>query len=316
MGLMVDKPLIVIALGGNAFMRKGQRGTYEEYLENTRKAAQAIVDLYERGYKIVVTHGNGPQVGILLEYMAALREKIPEQPMDVANAMTQGWLGYLLQQAIGNEMEKRGFGRKVVTVVTQVVVDPSDPAFQNPTKFVGPYYSREEAERLSKLYGWVFREDPRGGWRRVVPSPKPRDVVELEAIKLLVDNGYIVVAVGGGGIPVVRKNGLRGVEAVIDKDLASALLAVKLRADKLIILTDVDAVYLNYRKPGQRKISVMRVSEAEEWLREGQFPPGSMGPKVEAAIFFAKALGREAVIGSLDNALNVVEGRSGTRIVP
>ncbi len=309
--------LVVIALGGNAFLRKGGRGTYDEYLANTAKAAKAIVDVYQHGYSVAVTHGNGPQVGIILEWAAALRDRIPEQPMDVANAMTQGWLGYLLQQAIGNELEARGLPRKVVTLVTQVTVDPLDPAFRNPTKFVGPYYSREEAERIARERGWVFKQDPRGGWRRVVPSPKPREVVELEAIRRLLDDGFIVVAVGGGGVPVYRENAmLRGVEAVIDKDLASALLAVSLRAEKLVILTDVDAVYLDYGKPGQRRIDRMTVSEARRWLGEGQFPPGSMGPKVEAAIVFVEATGGEAVIGSLDDALDVVRGVKGTRIVP
>ena len=309
--------LLVVALGGNAFVRKGERGTYEDYLRNSAVAAKAVVDLYAEGHRVVVTHGNGPQVGVVLEWMAALRDRIPEQPMDVANAMTQGWLGYLLQQAIGNEMEARGLTRKVVTLVTQVLVSPEDPAFRKPTKFVGPYYTREEAEKLSRERGWVFGRDPRGGWRRVVPSPKPLGVVEAEAVQALVEQGYVVIAVGGGGIPVVRRGeGLRGVEAVVDKDLASALLAKVLGADRLIILTDVDGVYLDYGKPGQRRVEVMTVEEAERWLREGQFPPGSMGPKVEAAIEFVRATGREAVIGALEDAPRVVRGEAGTRIVP
>lgn len=310
--------LYVIALGGNAFMRKGE--SVEAQWRNVRVAARQLVDLVERGYRIVVTHGNGPQVGLIVNWIHRYYGKPVEGlTLDVAGAMTQGWLGYMLQQAIGNELEKRGLPRRVVTLITQVLVDRNDPAFSNPTKYVGPYYSREEAERIARETGWVFKPDPRGGYRRVVPSPRPLDVVEIEAVRRLVEDGYIVVTVGGGGIPVVRADGgLEGVEAVIDKDMASSLLARLLGAKALIILTDVDYVYLDYGKPSQRPLRLLKASEARRLLEEGQFPPGSMGPKVQAAVEFVEAMGEGhfAAIGRLEDALAVVEGEKGTRIIP
>ncbi|MET1101631.1 MAG: carbamate kinase [Pyrodictiaceae archaeon] len=309
--------ILVIALGGNAFLRKGERGTVEEQFRNVRIAARTIVDVYEEGYRIVVTHGNGPQVGNILEWMNALRDKIPPLTMDIANAMTQGWLGYMLQQAIGDELERRGGKRRVVSLVTQVLVDPTDEAFRNPTKYVGPYYSKEEAERLSAETGWIFKEDPRGGYRRVVPSPKPLSIVEIDAIKSLLSDDYIVIAVGGGGIPVCRDGAsLRGVEAVIDKDLASAVLAIELKASKLVILTDVEGVYINYGKPNQKLLRRIRLPGLRKYYEEGQFPPGSMGPKVEAAMLFLENGGKEAVIGKLEEGLEVVRGEKGTVILP
>ncbi|ABM80141.1 carbamate kinase [Hyperthermus butylicus] len=310
--------LYVIALGGNAFMKKGEG--VEAQWHNVEKAARQLVDLIEQGYRIVVTHGNGPQVGLIVNWVHHYYGRPVERlTLDIAGAMTQGWLGYMLQQAIGNELERRGMPRRVVTLVSQVLVDRNDPAFQNPTKYVGPYYSREEAERIAKETGWVFKPDPRGGYRRVVPSPKPLRVVEIEAVKRLIEQGFIVITVGGGGIPVVSSDGrLRGVEAVIDKDLASSLLAQSLRARALIILTDVDYVYLNYGKPNQQPLKLLKASEARRLLEEGHFPPGSMGPKVQAAIEFVEAMGEGyfAAIGSLDNALAVARGEKGTRIVP
>ncbi len=309
---------IVIALGGNAFMRKGEKGTIEEQLKNASKAASVVVDAVVRGYRVVVTHGNGPQVGVILEWMEALRDKIPPLPMDVANAMTQGWLGYLLQQSIGNELEKRGMERRVATIVTQVIVDRNDPAFSNPTKYVGPYYyDEEEVARLEREKGWIFRPDPRGGWRRVVPSPTPRGVVEISAIRTLVGQGFIVIAVGGGGIPVAMTDGgLRGVEAVIDKDLASSLLASLLGADYLAIFTDVDGVYIDYNKPTRRLLRRVTVEELKKYYEAGEFPPGSMGPKILAAIRFLEGGGEKAFIGSLDDGIKVIEGEKGTTITP
>ncbi len=299
-------------------MRKGE--SVEAQWRNVRVAARQLVDLVERGYRIVVTHGNGPQVGLIVNWIHRYYGKPVEGlTLDVAGAMTQGWLGYMLQQAIGNELEKRGLPRRVVTLITQVLVDRNDPAFSNPTKYVGPYYSREEAERIARETGWVFKPDPRGGYRRVVPSPRPLDVVEIEAVRRLVEDGYIVVTVGGGGIPVVRADGgLEGVEAVIDKDMASSLLARLLGAKALIILTDVDYVYLDYGKPSQRPLRLLKASEARRLLEEGQFPPGSMGPKVQAAVEFVEAMGEGhfAAIGRLEDALAVVEGEKGTRIIP
>ncbi|MEB3860031.1 MAG: carbamate kinase [Desulfurococcales archaeon] len=305
--------LIMVALGGNAFLRKGGRGSVEEQWYNVSRAAEQIVEMIGRGYKVIVTHGNGPQVGIVMEWMESLKDKIPPLTMDLATAMTQGWLGYMLQQAIGNEMEKRGLERRVVTLVNQVLVSPEDPAFENPTKYIGPYYSEREASELSKVKGWTMKRDPRGGWRRVVPSPDPRYNVEVEAIRLLVEEGFVVIASGGGGIPVYAgKSGLRGVEAVIDKDLAGALLAREVGADALLILTDVEGVYLDYGKPGQRLIRKLSLTRARELFEAGVFPPGSMGPKVLACIRFLEGGGKIAAIGHLEKAIEVVEGSSGT----
>ncbi len=319
---MRDPRFVMVALGGNAFQSKGSRGTVEEYWNNAARAAHAIVDMVEEGYRVVVTHGNGPQVGTVLEWMEAGKHRAPPMTMDIAGAMTQGWLGYILMQCIRNELVRRGLlgtkVRGVVAIVNQVLVDPRDPAFTNPTKFVGPYYSEEEARRLMEEKGWVMKPDPRGGWRRVVPSPDPIDNVEKEAVKTLVENGWIVIASGGGGIPVVDagKGILRGVEAVIDKDLAAERLATALGCGMLIILTDVDRVYIDFGKPTARPLDVVTVSELEKYYAEGHFPPGSMGPKVLAAIRFIKNGGLEARIGHLHRAREVVKGLSGTRIVP
>jgi len=311
---------VLIALGGNAFQSKNDKGTVEDYWRNAYRAAKAIVKIIKEGYKVVLTHGNGPQVGNILEWMEALRDKIPPMSMDIANAMTQGWLGYLLMQAIGNELVREGVRhvKGVVAITNQVIVDANDPAFQNPTKYIGPYYTKEEAKKLTKEKGWFMKPDPRGGWRRVVPSPDPKDNVEKWAVKALVDAGWIVVASGGGGIPVVREpNGtLRGVEAVIDKDLAAERLATALGVGLFVILTDVDKVYLNYGTPSAKPLDVVTTSEAEKYYKEGHFKPGSMGPKVLAAIRFVRNGGLEARIGHLYHAYDVVTGKSGTRIVP
>ena len=312
-----DVELVMVALGGNAFLRKGEKGTVEEQWANVTRAAKQIVEMISRGYKVVVTHGNGPQVGIVMEWMENLKDKIPPLTMDIATAMTQGWLGYMLQQAIGNEMEKKGMERRVVALVNQVLVDPKDPAFANPTKYIGPYYSEEEARLLSATKGWVMKRDPRGGWRRVVPSPDPLMNVEVEAVKALVQRGYVVIASGGGGIPVRREGGnVSGVEAVIDKDLAGALLAREVGADALIILTDVDGAYLDYGKPSQRLLRELSLDEARKLYDSGAFPPGSMGPKVLACIRFLENGGKVAAIGHLEKAVDIVEGRSGTIIKP
>ncbi len=310
--------LVMVALGGNAFLRKGEKGDVEEQWANVTRAARQIVEMISRGYRVVVTHGNGPQVGIVMEWMENMRDKIPPLTMDIATAMTQGWLGYMLQQAIGNEMEKRGMKRRVVALVNQVQVNPEDPAFRNPTKYIGPYYSEEEARILSSVKGWVMRKDPRGGWRRVVPSPDPILNVEVEAVRKLLDEGYVVVASGGGGIPVYRdkEGALSGVEAVIDKDLAGALLAREVGADALIILTDVEGVYLDYGRPGQRLLRELSLNEARKLFETGVFPPGSMGPKVLACIRFLEDGGKVAAIGHLEKAIEIIEGRSGTLIRP
>lgn len=305
---------MVLALGGNALAPAGSESLIDPGA--LRRAAEAVVDLYEEGLRIVVTHGNGPQVGYLLERLEA-RGKPAHARLDAITSMTQGWIGYALQQAIGNAMAARGLGRRVVALVNQVVIDPSDPGFHRPSKPVGPYYSEEEAARLSRERGWAVVRDPRGLWRRAVPSPRPLENVEAEAVKILASAGYVVIASGGGGVPVARAGELlEGVEAVVDKDLASAVLAVELEADGFVILTDVEGIYRGYGRPGAALIRRIRVSEALELLRSGEAPPGSMGPKLEAACIFAMKRGRESRIGSLERAGDVAKGISGTAVLP
>jgi len=319
--MLRDERFALIALGGNAFQSKGGNGTPEEYWTNSRFAAEAIAEAIESGFRVVVAHGNGPQVGILLEWMERGRDVNPPMTLDIANAMTQGWLGYVLAQSIRNELKKRGLlgtrVRGVVALVNQVIVDKHDKAFSEPTKFIGPYYTEDGASKLMREKGWIMKPDPRGGWRRVVPSPDPLDNAEKEAIKLLVDHGWIVIASGGGGIPVIEEGDyLRGVEAVIDKDLAGERLATILGCGLFVILTDVDYVYINYGRPDAEPIKTARVSELEELYRKGYFPPGSMGPKVLAAIRFIRNGGLEARIGHLHKARDVLRGVSGTIVKP
>ena len=308
---------VVIALGGNAFLQKGQKGTVEEQWNNVVRAMKQIADIIECGYRVVLTHGNGPQVGNILVWMESAKERIPPLTMDIAGAMTQGWLGYMIQQALRNELRRRGLNKVVVSIVNQVLVDKNDPAFQNPTKYVGPYYTEEEAKKIAKEKGWTMKPDPRGGWRRVVPSPDPKDNLEIDAIRALVEAGFIVVASGGGGIPVIHEDGeIKGVEAVIDKDLAGEILASKLGADYFIILTDVEGAMINFGKPNQKMLRKITVSEAEKYYKEGHFKPGSMGPKVLACIRFIKHGGKKAAIGHLYRALDTLEEKTGTIIVP
>ena len=318
-----DSKFLVVAFGGNAFQTKGERGTPEDYWRNAYRSAEFLIRIIEEGYRIVITHGNGPQVGIIAEWMmAGLKLKdLPPMTLDIAGSMTQGWLGYLIQQSLYNKLLERGLlGKKVkglVTIITQVLVDKGDPAFQNPTKYIGPWYEEAEAKRISEELGWVMKPDPRGGWRRVVPSPDPIGPIEIEAIKKLVREAFIVIASGGGGIPVVKEDGvLKGVEAVIDKDLAGERLATALGASTFLILTDVEKVYLNYGKPDQKPIDVMTVSEAKKYLEEGHFKPGSMGPKILASIRFIENGGKIAIIGHLKKAYEALIGKSGTRIIP
>jgi carbamate kinase len=318
---MDGKKLLVIALGGNAFLQKGEKGTVEDQWKNVYAAARQIVDLIKMGYKVVLTHGNGPQVGNVLEWMEALKEKIPPLTMDIAGAMTQGWIGYMLQQALQNILVKEGLDHRyrVVTIVNQVAVRKDDPAWTNPTKYVGPYYyDEEEVKRLAEEKGWVIKPDPRGGYRRVVPSPDVVDNIEKEAIKTLYENDFIVIASGGGGIPVViNEDGtIEGREAVIDKDLGGQLLAAVVGADHFIILTDVEGAYINFGKPDQKLLREMTVSEAKKLLEQGVFGAGSMGPKVKAAARFVERTGNPAFIGHLYKLHDILEGKSGTKIVP
>ncbi|QRN85596.1 carbamate kinase [Clostridia bacterium] len=306
---------VVVALGGNAILKPGQKGSVEEQMANVNEAAKNIVKLVKEGYEVVIAHGNGPQVGNILLQNAAAREQVPAQPLYICGAMSQGQIGYMIQQNIMNELKREGLNKPVVTVLTQVVVDPKDPAFENPTKPVGAFYTEEEA-KVGMANGESWVEDSGRGWRKVVPSPRPIDVVELEEVKELINAGCIVISVGGGGIPVMRDEQgiLSGVEAVIDKDLASSLLASELNADILTIATDVSNVAINFGTPEQENLGVVTVADAKRYDQEGQFGKGSMGPKVQAIVEFVEK-GGEGIITSLDNLRDAVVGDKGTKIV-
>ncbi len=308
---------ILIAVGGNSLIRAGEKGTIAEQFANVQATAAAIVALLRDGFRIVITHGNGPQVGAALLRSERAADQVPGHPLDVCDACTQGEIGYLLQQSLENALARAGLHVPVVTVLTQVVVSEDDPAMQRPTKPIGPFYSREQAEQRQRQLGWQIVEDAERGFRRVVPSPEPIEIVELEAISDLVHDGALVIAAGGGGIPVVRHQGaLRGIEAVIDKDRASALLALRLGVDVFAILTDEDFVYLDYKRPAQRPLTRVTAGELEAHYRAGHFPPGNMGPKVESVLRFLRGGGTEAVITSYERLREAVAGRAGTRIVP
>ncbi len=309
------KRLITVALGGNALLQYGQKGTFKEQLANARRTSKQLVELIRRGYNLVVTHGNGPQVGAILLQQEAGASQVPPMPLHTCGAMSQGLIGYMIQQSLINELRAAGIDKPVATVVTQVLVDRNDVAFQNPTKFIGPWYPEEVAKEKEKL-GWVMKYDVGKGWRRVVPSPDPIAQVEIEAIKRMVNAGILVIASGGGGIPVVDESELEGVDAVIDKDLAGERLATSLGSDIYMILTDVEKVAINFKKPNQKFIDVMTLEEARAYYNEGHFPPGNMGPKVKAAMRFVERTGNIAIITSLDRVIEALEGKTGTRIIP
>ncbi len=315
---MIDPhPIVLVAMGGHAFMQPGEVGTIEEHERNAARIASLLMTLVERDYYLCVTHGNGPQVGNLLIQQELSRGQVPGLPLDALVAMTEGSLGYILQQALLNELRKRQMKRYVVTVVTQVVVDESDPAFADPTKPIGPFLTREEAERRRDALGWRVKEDSGRGWRRLVPSPQPLRVIQRHMIRDAVRQGHIVVAAGGGGIPVKKQADGRfaGVEAVIDKDLTSSALAADLGAALLVILTAVPQVYVRHGKPDQRPLGAVTLEEIEGLHAEGHFPPGSMGPKVEAVIRFLRAGGRRALITNPESLPMAIDGRAGTHVV-
>lgn len=307
---------IVVALGGNALLKAGQSGTVEEQYENVETACRQLVQMAQDN-ELVITHGNGPQVGKILLQNETARDKTPAMPLDICGAMSQGQIGYILQQGLCKEFQRQNVERDVATVITRVQVDRDDPSFQNPTKPIGSFYSREEAEQFKKNSGDTWVEDKaRGGWRKVVPSPMPSKIVEEKIIKELVAGGYLVIASGGGGVPVIADEpaGYKGIEAVIDKDLAGELLATIVDADVLMILTDVSEVYLNYGKPDQKKLGTVSVEEMEKYEEEGHFGAGSMGPKVNAAIRFARKKGKTAIITSLENAVKALTENTGTQL--
>jgi carbamate kinase len=309
---------VLVALGGNAIKQPDEKGTFEEQMRNVETASKQIAQLVKQGYELVITHGNGPQVGNLSIQQEAATDQVPPQPLVVLGAMTQGQIGYMMQQHLHNLLD--GDGKKVVTVVTQVLVGKDDPDFEDPTKPVGPFYTEEAAKKLSTERGWVVKKvRPIGDktWRRVVPSPTPLSIVESKAINEMVELGMIVIASGGGGIPVFRndKGNLEGVDAVIDKDRAGAKLAEEVSANILLILTDVEHAMMDYGKSTQRPISNMKVAEARRMLSGGQFGAGSMGPKVEAALGYVARGGGRAIITSLEKAVDALAGKTGTHII-
>ena len=309
--------LAVIALGGNALLRGGQSGTYSEQLENAADTCESLAGLVEKDYNLVIGHGNGPQVGnVLLQHEAGRKEfGLQAMPMEFCVAETQGSIGFMIERSMHNILHDRKIDRNVITLLTEVVVDRNDPRFKNPTKPVGPYYTKEEADAFMAKDGSVFLEDPKGrGWRKVVPSPAPLKINNVEIVKQLAGDGNIVIAAGGGGIPVYDEGGmLHGVEAVIDKDLASALMAVEIGADEFYILTDVPKVYLNFHKPNEVALDRVTVAEAEQYIAEGHFSEGSMLPKVRAALSFVKNGGKECIITEASQLGNTA---CGTKIVP
>ncbi len=307
---------ILITLGGNAILPARGTGTFDEQCAITRLTMQPIAALTQEGVRVVLSHGNGPIVGNILIRNEAARDQIPPMPLDVCGADSQGGIGYMMQQALDNELRRIGVQRPVVTVVTQIVVDERDPAFRRPSKPIGPFYTQERARVLAKEKGWTVTEDAGRGWRRVVASPRPLEVVEIAAIRKLVEEDTIVIAAGGGGIPVSRQwdGTLHGVEAVIDKDLASSLLARLLGCEALCIITGVDRVSIHYGKPEQRDLQCATADELSEYAAAGHFPAGSMGPKVQAAIEFVRGGGREVVITSPQKLREALEGTTGTRV--
>ncbi|KAF5429081.1 carbamate kinase [Candidatus Methanophagaceae archaeon] len=306
--------LIVAALGGNAIIKKGEQGTFAQQFTNTFECMGDIAHLIKAGHQVVLTHGNGPQVGFIMIQVEAAAGKVPTAPLHVDVAQSQGSMGYMIAQSLTNQLQVHGIDTRVAAVMTQVLVNIDDPAMKHPTKPVGAFYTRERVVEL-KRSGHAIVEDSGRGWRRVVPSPRPIRIIEVDIIKELVQAGTIVVACGGGGIPVAEDNGaLKGVDAVIDKDLASSLLAVEIKADVIVFLTTVERVALNYNTPQQVELDRLTLDEARQYLREGQFPPGSMGPKIEAAVEFVERGGDRAVVCLPEVVVEALEGRAGTVI--
>ncbi|MBU0982257.1 MAG: carbamate kinase [candidate division Zixibacteria bacterium] len=315
---MAEAKTAVVALGGNAITRPGLEDTIANQFANTRKSLDGVIELARQGYGIVVSHGNGPQVGNAILRIELARGKAPILPLGVCVADTEGGMGYMIEQSLRNRLRKEGINRPVVTVITQMLVKPDDPAIANPTKYVGQFYTEDEARVFTETRGWQMKKDADRGWRRVVPSPRPLQTIEADAIKTLLASGAIVIAAGGGGIPVyIDDNGnLEGLDAVIDKDLASAVLGREIGARKLCILTSVDRVAINFATPDQKELSQVTVSEMKELFAAGHFPPGSMGPKVGAAIQFMEEGGEQVIITSLEQAVQAIHGEAGTRIIP
>jgi carbamate kinase len=313
----MESELAVLAIGGNSLIKDKNHIALSWQYEAVKETGKYIAELIAEGMSIVITHGNGPQVGFIYRRGELGRHELPLIPLDICGADTQGAIGYMIQKALLNHFRRMGVAKKVTTVVTQTLVNTDDPSFEHPTKPIGSFMSEEEALANRKEFGWEVVEDAGRGFRRVVPSPIPREIIELDVIRLLIERGYVVVATGGGGIPVIRNEvgEIEGVEAVIDKDLASSLLARNLGADTLIISTAIDAVYLNFGTENQKSIRHATLPEIKRYLAEGHFKPGSMKPKIESIILFLEGGGRKAIIASPENLLKSVRGESGTTIV-
>ena len=310
--------LAVIALGGNSIRDKGQRGTVAEQFANTRRSVKPIVELLERDYNFILTHGNGPQVGDLMLQSELAKDEVPETPLGVADAMTCGSMGYMIEQCLQNTMIRRGVWRHIVTIPAQIIVDRNDPAMDAPSKPIGPFYSKEQADALIAERGWVVKEDAKRGYRRYVASPYPIDIVEKDAINHLLDDGYLLITGGGGGIPVYYEEDgtIEGVDCVIDKDLASMKLAIAVGARILIIITGVPQVTLHFGTPEEKALSRITLAQARHYYQQGEFPAGSMGPKMMAAIEFIQAHPQNRVIiTDVENLVDAVEGKAGTQIV-
>jgi len=308
----------VLALGGNAIIKAGQKGTIAEQFKNTRESLPGIVQLIKQGYKLAITHGNGPQVGnLLIQQLAGIEKNIAPLPLGILNAATEGTMGYMIEQSLQNILTKEKISRRVTTIVSQVKVDKNDPSIKNPSKPVGPFFTKEEADKFSKEYGWTMIEDSGRGYRQVVASPKPLEVIQSKLIKNLVEEGTITIACGGGGIPFYEEDDgtYEGFDAVIDKDFASALLAKEIEADLLVILTGIEKVAINFGKPDQKELDTLTVAEAKGYYNKGQFPKGSMGPKILAAIGFIESGGNEVLITSIDKVVEAFDKKTGTRIV-
>lgn len=313
-----DEKIAVVALGGNAITREFEEGDIYQQFANTRRSLFGVANLIERGYRLAITHGNGPQIGNALIRVEETRDILPPIPLGVLVADLEGGMGYMIQQSLQNKLHLRGIQRPIITLLAQVIVHKNDPSILNPSKFVGPFYKEEDIAALEKHRNYTIKEDSGRGYRRVVPSPIPIQIVEYEIIKKLVHDGVIVITAGGGGIPVyIEQDGrFEGIDAVVDKDRTSAILAVDIEADELYILTSVDKVALNYRQKNMTFLDRITVQEARHYLNEGHFPPGNMGPKIEAAIHFLEQGGHKAVITSVDRMADAIKGETGTEIIP
>jgi carbamate kinase len=308
----------VVAFGGNAILKESGGGTVREQLRHCRETCDGLIDIIERGYELVIVHGNGPQVGNMLLRVEGARGRAPELPLDVCVAATQGTMGFMLEIEMRNRLRERGLVKEVSTLMTQVVVDPDRGSFEHPTKPVGPFYNKGRAVELRDEKGWDMVEDSRRGFRRVVPSPRPVKIIGIDTIRSLVDRGHVVIAGGGGGVPVIRRDGgarLAGVEAVVDKDYTASLMAREVEAELFIILTGVESVAVSFGTAEERSLSGITTGEARDYLARGEFPAGSMGPKISAALEFVEATGNEVLITAADALRPAVDGRTGTRIV-